>query len=109
MGIKARGNGKYDVELRGRHVKRVDDESTARMLFYSGRRQLELGKPLADVIAELRGGNSRSELPRFSEHIEPWLASQRVADGSIVGYRNAAKRAEASIGRMKSTCWHSSG
>jgi integrase len=103
MAVKDRGDGKYDVELRGRHVKRVCDmrprPNDADMLEQSGKRLLALGKPLQDVIAELRGGGTITA-PRFAQYAEKWVAAQRVNAHSKTVYANALKRAEPVIGRL---------
>lgn len=90
MAIKDRG-GKYDVELRGRHVKRVYDPKVAAMLEQSGKRLLSLGKPLPEVIAELRGGASA---PQFGPYAKKWLTSLTIEPHSVRIYGANIERAK---------------
>ena len=90
MGIKHRPHGRFDVELQGRYVKRVHDEGTAVMLYQSGLRLLELGKPLPEVIAQLRGDSRRA--PTFGVYAKAWLASNSASASSVSTYRQAVNR-----------------
>lgn len=91
--------GKHDVYLRGTYVKRCDRADDADMLFQTGRRLLMLGKPLDDVIAELRGGRDTAS-PRFSAYAERWLSEQGCSPESIGVYRSAIARLPESFQRM---------
>lgn len=92
MAVKDRRNGRYDVELRGFHVKRFYDAESADMVFKTGKRLLLLGKPLHDVIAELRGGREES-VPKFAAYSQGWLEDLAIERTSKSVYRNNLARA----------------
>jgi len=83
MAIKERVPGRYDVELQGRHVKRVHDLPTATMLEQSGKRLLLLGKPIEAVIAELRG---KPPSPTLDAVYADWHATLTVGDQTSYRY-----------------------
>lgn len=101
MSIKARGNGRFDVELRGRHVKRVSTRRTAELLESSGKRLLELGQPLEVVIAGLRGDSLDKPSPRLSDFHEAWSLHQSVLPASRIAYEQAWKRVAPIVGRTR--------
>lgn len=100
MAIKERVPGRYDVELRGQHIKRVRDKSVARMLESAGKRLLELGKPLEEVKRELRG-EGPSVAPTLDAYSEAWFGSQNVAASTLHDYRNKYKRAQPFVGSLR--------
>jgi integrase len=97
MGVKLRSTGKWQVDLKGRYVGVYSDERTARQTEAAGKRQLELGKPLNQVIAELRG--SVKQIPSLDAHAARWLSSLTISQASIDKYACNYERVSRIIGR----------
>jgi integrase len=93
MGVK-RKRDKWQVDLRSRYVKVVSDEKVARRLFESGERMLDLGKPLEEVIAELRGASRKT--PSLDAYFEEWKATLTLPKDTIYRYSVNYKR----LGRL---------
>jgi len=85
MGVKQRATGRWQVDLASTYVGIYADERTARMMFAAGRRQVELGKPLAEVIRELRGEN---ESPTLAEYARGWLPTCTTKEHAEALYRH---------------------
>lgn len=91
MAVKDKGDGRFDVYLRGEYVKRVHDPKVARMEEQRGKRLLELGQPLAEVKRELKG--SASSGPTFGSYRKRWFAEFAFdSEGTRRAYRGHLER-----------------
>lgn len=103
MAVKARGNGKFDVELKGRYIRRCSTEAAANKLYAAALYKCEIGVPVDDVVAELKGrpgGNGSEAVPKLEDYFPIWLADGCGTDNerSRTRYRNAYKRVAVHVG-----------
>lgn len=103
MGVKRRSDGVYDVELRHVYVKRVRDTSdkrareVAHMLYQSGKRLLALGKPLSQVVRELKGGVGSGPLT-LDQYSREWFSVHTGTPHSLRKYQYTYKRISRHLG-----------
>lgn len=94
VGVKQH-RGKWQVDLRSHYVGVYSEKRTADAIFGHGEHLVMLGRPLHDVIDELRGRTAAGPAPRLSERTEAWLARRTVDPDTLAKYRSRLKRADA--------------
>lgn len=96
VGVKLNSGGRYQVDLRSTYVGVYPDEQTAVQVFSAGSLQLRLGKPLEQVIRELRGKSGSQTL---SEYAAGWLPTCTNKPEALYRHSLAWGRMEPYIGK----------
>lgn len=96
VAVKRRSTGKYQVDIASTYVGVYSDRKTADLTEQRGKRLIEIGVPLHEVITTLRGGARGQSLDEYAAR---WLSSRTASAETLAHYQAAYDRLSPVIGK----------